>query len=445
MRLKRLAARVSTARLAVLPATRQNVRVMFQPTEPRDSLWWAEPAPEFSPLRGETEVEVLVAGGGITGVTLAWTLAEQGARVGVLEAGRLASGATGRSAGLLLAAPAEPYQEMVALWGRPGARAVLETGRRSHERVRQLVEALGLACDYRASGSHRLALDADEAEAIRASLPLMRADGFPMDEVPLHDAVPPYAAEHFDAAFHTSEDGELDPVRFVRGLALQAAEKGVRFHEHSRLTGARWEGGRWEVRSEAGLVRAEVLVLCANAYAPLLVPALAPLIVPHRGQMLSTAPLRQVVAAKPAYSHWGYRYWRQTSDGRLLIGGWREIDRDAEAGYGTEVTEKVQHGIESGVRALVPGGAPVEHRWAGTMGFARDGRPFVGWLDAAHHLAICAGFTGHGLGMAVACTLDLAALLQFKEAPGIASYDPARYAELRTLREGVTLLGAVTP
>ncbi len=420
----------------------QNGAAMYEPAEPRESPWWTEPDPAFPPLAGEVEVEVLVVGGGITGVTLAWTLAEQNVVVGLVESGRIAGGATARSAGLLLAAPAEPYQEMVAIWGRPGARAMLEMGRRSHERVRWLVENLGLACDYRASGSHRLALDEDEAEAIRASVPLMRADGYALEEVPLSDAVPPYAAEHFAAAFRTSEDGELDPVRFVRGLARHAAEKGVRIFEGSRLNAARWQAGLWEARSAAGTVRARLLVLCLNAYAPLVVPALQPLILPHRGQMLATVPLRQVVAARPAYACFGYRYWRQTQDGRLLIGGWREVDRDAEAGYATEVTETVQRGIESGLHALVPGGAAVERRWAGTMGFARDGRPFVGWLDASHHLAVCAGFTGHGLGLAPGCALDLAALLQFKEAPGIATFDPARYPELRTLREGLTLLGA---
>ncbi len=75
------------------------------------------------------------------------------------------------------------------------------------------------------------------------------------------------------------------------------------------------------------------------------------------------------------------------------------------------------------------------------MGFARDGRPLVGWLDAAHHLAICAGFTGHGMGMAAACTLDLAELLAWKRAPGIATFDPHRFPELRQTRDGIVTLG----
>jgi glycine/D-amino acid oxidase-like deaminating enzyme len=142
-------------------------------------------------------------------------------------------------------------------------------------------------------------------------------------------------------------------------------------------------------------------------------------------------------------AHWGYHYWRQTRDGRLVIGGWRETDRDAEIGYAIEPTARIQDAIEGGLRELA-GEVAIEHRWAGTMGFARDGRPLVGWLDADHHLAICAGFTGHGMGMAAACTLDLAHRLSFRDAPGIASYDPARFPELRLLRAGLVALGDPT-
>lgn len=406
------------------------------------SLWWEETGLTYPELEGELDVEVLIIGGGITGLTLAHTLAGHGALVGLLESGALAGAASGRNAGFIVASPSEPYQEMIALWGRPGARAVLETGRRTHERIRQLVAELGIACDYRASGSFRLATSDEEAADIRASIPAMKADGFPMDEVPISDAVPAHAAEFFTAAFFTRDDGEFHPVRFLRGVAQAAAARGVRLFERSHVTGARWQGGLWEARTARGVARARTLALCTNAYVPQLLPALGGLIVAHRGQTLATAPLQRVVALRPSYAHWGYRYWRQTPEGRLVIGGWRETDRDAEVGYETGVTPRVQRGIEQGLKTLVPEGAPVEFRWAGTMGFARDGRPLVGWLDAEHHLAICAGFTGHGLGMAAACTLDLAALLAWKEAPGIATYDPARFPELRRVREGVTALGA---
>jgi glycine/D-amino acid oxidase-like deaminating enzyme len=405
------------------------------------SLWWAEPGPPFPTLEGELDAEILIVGGGITGICLAYTLAEQGAAVSLLDAAPLAAGASGRNAGFLMVAPAEPYNEQVALWGRAGARAVLECGRRSHQRVRALIEAHGIACDYRANGSLRLTRTDEEAEDIRASLAALKADGFPMLELPLSQAVPPHAAARFTAAFVTLEDGELHPVRFLHALAREALKKGARLFADSTVTGAAWRGGLWEARTSRGLVRARTLVLATNAWTSRLCPALARLIAPRRGQMLATAPLGREVAPRPTYAHWGYHYWRQTPDGRLVIGGWRELDLDGESGLDAVTTGPIQSAIEQGLAELVPEGAAIEHRWAGIMGFARDGRPLVGWLDPEHHLAICGGYTGHGIAMAPACALDLADLLAWRKAPGIATFEPLRFPELRQSRAGLTALG----
>lgn len=406
-----------------------------------DSLWWSESGPSFPGFEGELDAEVVIVGGGISGVSIAYTLAERGATVAMLEAGRIAGAASGRNAGFLMVAPAEPYNEQIAIWGRTGAKAVLECGRRSHQRVRALIETHGIECDYRANGSLRLTRTDEEADDIRASLAALKADGFPMLEIPVSQAVPPYAAGRFTAAFVTLEDGEFHPVRFVHALASEAERKGARLFADSAVTGAAWRTGLWEVRTVRGLARARTLVLATNADTPRLCPALAPLIAPRRGQMIATAPLTREVAPRPSYAHWGYHYWRQTPDQRLIIGGWRELDLDGEVGYDATPTAPIQAAIEQGLADLVPEGAEIEHRWAGIMGFARDGRPLVGWLDPEHHLAVCGAYTGHGIAMAPACALDLAELLAWRKAPGIATFDPARFPELRRSREDLTALG----
>ncbi len=406
------------------------------------SVWWLDPGPPFPTFSGEVDVDVAVVGGGVVGITLAYTLAEQGGTVALFDAGPLAGASSGRNAGFLLAMPAEPYTEAIALWGRAGARAVLETGRRNHQRVRALVDSLGLDCDYRSNGSYRLARTEEEAEDLRASLPLVNADGFAMREVGASEAVPnPAAAARFHAAFEVQEDGEIHPVRFLHGVAHAAIARGARMFEHSPVRSAAWSGGLWQLYADRGTARARALALATNAYVPRLCRDLAPLIRPRRGQMLSTAPIARPIATRPTCAHWGYQYWRQLADGRLVIGGWRDVDPDGETGFDDEPTPRIQGAIERGLAELVPEGATIERRWAGTMGFARDGRPLVGWLDAQHHLAICAGFTGHGMGMAAACTLDLAQVLAFRRAPGIETFDPSRFRELRATRDGVVALG----
>jgi len=407
-----------------------------------DSLWLDVPPLELPAFTGTLDADVLIVGGGIAGLTLAYTLAESGASVALFEAGPIAAAASGRNAGFLLASPAEPYQEQVAFWGRAGARAVVDCGRRTHQRMRQLIETLGIECDYRAAGSLRLTRTEEEAEEHRASIPLLKADGFPMREVTLADVLPRALAQHFTAAFVSPEDGEFHPVRFLHGLARAAVARGVRLYSHSPVRGARWSGGLWNVDVNGGRASGRNLVLATNAWAPELCPTLRPLIVPRRGQMLATAPLGREVAPLPTYAHYGYQYWRQTPDGRLVIGGWRDLDLDGEVGFDVTPTPAIQAGIERGLAELVPEGVAIAYRWAGVMDFARDGRPLVGWLDAQHHLALCAGFTGHGIGMAAACTLDLAALLAWKDAPGISTFDPGRFAELRHTEAGLTVLGA---
>ena len=347
-----------------------------------------------------------------------------------------------RTKAFLLAIPAEPYAERIALWGRDGARAFLQVGRRTHQRIAHLAQALRIDCDHRLTGSLRLTRSEEESEDLRDSLPELRHDGFPMREIALEDVLPPHARAGFHAAFEVPEDGVVHPVRFQHGLAAEAKRLGAHLHEYSRVTGARWQDGVWTVVANDHVVRGRTLVLATNAYAPQLVPALKPLIMPRRGQMLTTAPIEARFDPRPVYANYGYQYWRQMTDGRLVIGGWRNTAFDAESNYETDTTPGIQQSIEKGLAELVPGGAPIEYRWAGTMGFARDGRPLVGWLDAAHHLAICAGFTGHGMGMATACTEDLAELLAFKRAPAIASFDPQRFAEVREARDALVALGA---
>jgi gamma-glutamylputrescine oxidase len=406
------------------------------------SLWWEiapSPAPAFS---GELDSDILIIGGGITGLTLAYTLAEQDASVGLFDAGPLAGGASSRNAGFLTVAPAEPYAEQVAMWGRLPARAALEIGRKSHQRVRHLVETLGIDCDYRASGSLRLTRTEEETEDIRASLPLLQADGFPMSEVAPSDVVPAAAASRFHAGFLTPEDGEIHPVRFLNGVARAAAQRGARLYADSPVRAAEWRSGLWEVRLDSGRARARTLVIATNAFASLLCPELEPIIRPRRGQMLATEPLDEIIIPRPTSAHWGYQYWRQTADRRLVIGGWRDLDLDGEVGFDERPTAAIQAGIETGLRQLVTEGVRIERRWAGIMGFARDGRPLVGWLDADHHLAICAGYTGHGMGMAAGCTEEIANLLSWKRAPAISAFDPQRFPELKGARGRFSALGA---
>src|SRR5207302_8735845 len=114
-------------------------------------------------------------------------------------------------------------------------------------------------------------------------------------------------------------------------------------------------------------------------------------------QMLATAPVARRVFARPAYARRGYRYWRQRADGRLLVGGWRDIAVDDEVGEEERTTPLIQSALDAFVRERAPD-AVVTHRWAGTMGFSHDALPYAGLLRAG--VLVLGGFTGHGMAFA---------------------------------------------
>jgi glycine/D-amino acid oxidase-like deaminating enzyme len=357
------------------------------------------------PLGGDAAADVAVVGAGIAGLSVAYALARDGASVIVLERDRIAGAASGRNAGFILAGVVENF---VAAWRRFGETAAKRVWRvtvTNRTLLRALARRHGIECDLAWNGSEQLAGDDDEWEEIRESAQRLRADGV---RVTLDE--PRRAAIHED-------DGEMHPVRFVRGLADAAEAIGARIHEATPVTALRRDG----VRAAGGTVRAGAVVSCVNAYSRHLLPDAR--IAPVRGQVLATAPVAERVFPRPVYAHRGFRYWRQTRAGNVLVGGWRDTAMDVEVGEDASPTAGVQRHLdaflaEHGVRA------PVTHRWAGIMGFSHDGLPYIG--RRADGIYVLAGFTGHGNAFAVAGGEIVASLIRSGTHPDADLFDPER-------------------
>ncbi|HCP47804.1 MAG TPA: hypothetical protein DIU15_17315, partial [Deltaproteobacteria bacterium] len=99
-------------------------------------------------LDGEHQSDVVVVGGGMTGLAVAIELREQGLDVAVLEAGRLAGSATGRNVGFILEGVAESYVRTVALWGAERARRARQFTVDNHDLIAGLIDRFGIECGY---------------------------------------------------------------------------------------------------------------------------------------------------------------------------------------------------------------------------------------------------------------------------------------------------------
>jgi glycine/D-amino acid oxidase-like deaminating enzyme len=222
-------------------------------------------------------------------------------------------------------------------------------------------------------------------------------------------------------------DGELHPARFVQGAQAAARARGARCFEHSpvlELDAA--QPGSVRARTPGGEVHAQLALICTNARAGELLPWYADKVDPVRGQMLATGPAPRIFP-QPIYADHGFDYWRQTPDGRIALGGWRNLDPGAEVGLDDVLHDEIQARMTAFL-ARFPEleGVAVTHRWSGTMGFSRDGLPLIGPAPGAAGALAAVGFTGHGFGFGWLAGEALAALVVDGQHPVVADLGPGR-------------------
>lgn len=199
------------------------------------SVWRGTAPPTgFAALSGDVECDVLVIGGGITGVTLTDLLAEQKSankpRVVLLEAGEIGSGSTGNSTGNLYETVSSGLREIVSRWGAEVARQVVQERRAAvafvEERCRLLPDVGFRRCPLvQWSDAANAGTLAQEAEALAAAGCAVERGG----SVP--SPLPPPEGE----VLVLPGQAQFQPQAYVAALARRAAEAGASIHEHSRV------------------------------------------------------------------------------------------------------------------------------------------------------------------------------------------------------------------
>ncbi len=344
------------------------------------------------------QVAVAVVGGGIAGVSIAHALAGRGVDVALVERDTVASGASGKNDGQLLLEAAELYSRMSVSKGRAIARDVLRFKVESQDALERFLEGSGLVeeVEWLRRGSYFLASTPSEAHELEESARLLVEDGFAAEWHDARTACRRIDAAGFLGGLFAPGDALVNPLRLTRAIARVAAAKGARIIEQCEVL---------EVRDDAlvtrrGRLGAEIIVLATNAWTGELLRQPG-WIWPIRGQILATSPLPMFLDVGCS-TNFGYEYWRQSKDGRLVAGGFRWTAEEEEKGTELRVHDAVQRRIEEYILALYRHRAPelrVEQRWCGIMGFSKDGLPFLGPIPGRPTVWLAGGFTGYGMSL----------------------------------------------
>jgi glycine/D-amino acid oxidase-like deaminating enzyme len=351
---------------------------------------------------GTVRTEVAVVGAGVCGISAALELLRRGVGYVVIVRGSAGEGACTRNAGFLMRGAAENYRAAIDLYGRELARTVWRWTEETLEGLR--AEGIGALPTYQRVPSCLLALGAEERDQLLEAVGLLREDGFAAEWVARGEDTAWRCARPLGGLINPGDAAvnSYDLIRFLRGKLAGAVL------ERQEVAEVLAEGEGVRLRLSDGWVVAPRVLLCTNAYVPLLAPGLAGVVAPRRGQMLALANAGMRLDAS-YYANHGYEYFRQTTDGTVVVGGCRKRHAEAECGWEDRTTPAVQADLEAFACAALgisSGALRVTSRWAGTMGFTPDSLPVIGPVPGAWGAGavwFCGGFTGHGMSIGHRC------------------------------------------
>ena len=366
----------------------------YPPTPYRDT---AHPRAR-PPLAESRRADVAIVGGGLTGLGAALALAEAGVKPVLLEANRIAWGASGRNGGQLLPGIGGDLARTLALHGPGLAKALFDLSVAAVEAVKQRIDRHAIACGL--TPGHVIAAVRPRHMAELAAELALWQDRFGYRGLALWRQEEMEAVVHsprFLGGLYDPNAAHLDPLAYTLALADLAEQAGAVLHEGTPVT--RLSPGREIVlATPQGEVRAEKVVLAGNAYLGGLVPALAAEIMPVASCVVATEPLgagrMAALLARPvavADAHLVVDYFRPTPDHRLIFGG--------RANYAGREPSNIARLLRPRLERVFPQlrAVRLSHAWAGLVAITRDRLPRLGRFAANGFYAH--GYSGHGLAL----------------------------------------------
>ena len=362
------------------------------PVQLKTLPYWMDAAvPRFAPLDSNKRADVVVVGGGITGLTAAYLLLRAGRSVVILERRRLGESDTGHTSAHVTMVTDLPMTDLIKQFGRDRAQAVWEAGRASMAQIEQIVREERIACDLaRVPGYLHAAVDraADDADWLREEARLAADLGFEaafVEHVPLVESV----GIRFDG------QARIHPRRYLAGLARAIAKLGGSIYEHSDVTdffddppsvsanGYRVSCGDVVIATHTPLVGNQRLMSAVLFQAKLTL--YTTYIVAGRVEKDALPDVLLWDTSDP------YRYYRLESqrDFDLVIYGGEDHKTGLEP-----ATAKRFGRLEAGLRMLAPN-VEITHRWSGQVIETDDGLPYIG-QQVVHQFA-GTGYSGNGM------------------------------------------------
>ena len=379
----------------------------------------------------KSKAKIVIIGGGIMGLSLAWNLTLQGETdVVVLEQGYLCAGASGRNGGGIR-----------AQWGTP---TLITLARRSIELMQRFARDMGINVWFRQGGYLFLAKSDDVVRRIEKSARLHNQHGVPTEILTAdaaRDVVPELTMKGVKAAAWNPKDAVIFPWPFLWGYATQAQKRGVQVETFTRVQGFELSQGKVKkVITDRGDIECDTVVLAAGAWSAE-IAKLAGVHLPnepHRHEICSTEPLKPFLGPLVSVLDSGL-YFSQSMRGEI-VGGMGDPREPAGMNLGSTARFLTRYAQALTEQLPQAGAVKVLRQWSGPYDVTPDNSPILGKTPQLENLLHLSGFVGHGFMMAPAVTERMAKWMATGESDELFErFTLSRFAEGRMEREDMII------
>lgn len=361
----------------------------------------------YPKLAEDLEVDAVIVGAGITGLTTAYLLKQSGLRVAVLEKRTVGAGTTGRTTGKVTSQHNLIYADLQRRLGREKARLYGEANQAAIKQINDIITAEKISCGWQREDNYVYTADAEQVARFKQEAVVAVELGLPATFVTTTPL--PFGIK---GAVRFTDQATMHPIRYLQGLAAAVHGDGSYVFENSTVTSIQ-DGKPGSVKTKVGSVSAKDIVVATN------VPTLP--LMARGGYCLLEYPTQSyIVAGEPEKEFAGmyispdehhYSILPVTMNGArlLLVGGESNISGlggNKEARYSRLAQYAEKHfGVTT-----------IDYKWSDRDYLAYDGIPLVGKLYPwSEHLYVATAFMKWGLSNGTVAAMILRDLIRSEQ------------------------------
>lgn len=342
--------------------------------------------------------DIIIVGSGIVGLSSALYLKKEEPRlkIGILESGFLPSGASTRNAGFACFGSISEAIEAINASSEDEFLTLVEMRWKGLQKLR---ENLGdHILDFRNYGGYEVFRTPENEFAETCISKISYFNRLLSQVIGRHDIysvsndkIAAFGLKSVKHLIENKYEAQIDTGRMMKGLIAKVQSLGVSIFNNCEVTSIRASGLMKTLVTNQATFKTKKVIVATNAFITKLFPDLD--VMPGRGQVLVTEPIPGLKLQGAFHYNRGYTYFRNIN-GRILLGGGRDLDLETERTYEPGHTDLVQNYLENLLSDMIfpDRQVKIDYRWSGIMGFGRQLTPIVRELEPNLFCAVrCSG------------------------------------------------------